>query len=64
MACEVANCVRPKLNEQIVPAATSANRTVVNMIKITVTNPALLNLAGLPTNSQILVGHADSGITQ
>jgi hypothetical protein len=55
--------IKIKLNEQILPAASSSNRTVVNMIKVTVTNAGLLNLTGLPVGSEILVGHADSGIT-
>lgn len=55
--------IRITLNEQILPAASSANRTVVNMIKVRVTNAGLLNISGLPVGAEILVGHANSGIT-
>jgi len=49
-----------KLNEQIVPAATSSDKLVVNMIKVTVNT--FNSLIGLPVGSVITVGHADSGI--
>jgi hypothetical protein len=45
------------LDEQIVPAATSAAPTVVNGIHITVTQT---NLFKLPVGAQIIVSHADS----
>jgi hypothetical protein len=53
--------IRIKLNEQIIPAASSSNRTVVNMIKITVVGANLLNL---PVGAQLIVGHADAGVTR
>jgi hypothetical protein len=53
--------IRIKLNEQIIPAASSSDRTVVNMIKITVVGANLLNL---PVGAQLIVGHADAGITR
>ena len=49
-----------KLNEQIVPAAASSDKLVVNMIKVTVnTHNALIDL---PVGTVIIVGHANFGI--